>query len=203
LPKKPDIGLQSKPKAAEMKPDSMPDLENWVEEFTGGLYSWALHKTSDAELAKDMVQDTFMAAAEKVNSFRGDSSPKTFLFSILNHKIIDHYRKKINKPISMEDQQLSTFFGSEGDWVNDKRPSEWNEDESSLLDDEDFQLVLNNCIHDLPEKWNACVTSKYLMDKKTEEICQDLGISTTNYWQMMHRAKLQLRECIENNWFQN
>jgi RNA polymerase sigma-70 factor (TIGR02943 family) len=202
LPKKPDIGLQSKPIAAEMKPDSMPDLENWVEEFTGGLYSWALHKTSDAELANDMVQDTFMAAAEKINSFRGDSSPKTFLFSILNHKIIDHYRKKINKPISMEDQQLSTFFGSEGDWVNDKRPSEWNEDESSLLDDEDFQLVLNNCIEDLPEKWNACVTSKYLMDKKTEEICQELGISTTNYWQMMHRAKLQLRECIENNWFQ-
>ena len=185
-----------------MKPDSIPDLENWVEEYTGGLYSWALHKTSDAELANDMVQDTFMAAAEKINSFRGDSSPKTFLFSILNHKIIDHYRKKINKPISMEDQQLSTFFGSEGDWVNDKRPSEWNEDESSLLDDEDFQLVLNNCIHDLPEKWNACVTSKYLMDKKTEEICQELGISTTNYWQMMHRAKLQLRECIENNWFQ-
>lgn len=202
MPKKPDIGLQSKPIAAEMKPDSMPDLENWVEEFTGGLYSWALHKTSDAELANDMVQDTFMAAAEKINSFRGDSSPKTFLFSILNHKIIDHYRKKINKPISMEDQQLSTFFGSEGDWVNDKRPSEWNEDESSLLDDEDFQLVLNNCIEDLPEKWNACVTSKYLMDKKTEEICQELGISTTNYWQMMHRAKLQLRECIENNWFQ-
>ncbi|KKK73668.1 hypothetical protein LCGC14_2891540, partial [marine sediment metagenome] len=82
-----------------MKPDSMPDLENWVEEYTGGLYSWALHKTSDAELAKDMVQDTFMAAAEKINNFRGDSTPKTFLFSILNHKIIDHYRKKINKPI--------------------------------------------------------------------------------------------------------
>jgi RNA polymerase sigma-70 factor (ECF subfamily) len=39
------------------------------------------------------------------------------------------------------------------------------------------------------------------MDKKTEEICQELGISTTNYWQMMHRAKLQLRECIDENWF--
>jgi RNA polymerase sigma-70 factor (ECF subfamily) len=202
LPKKPDIGIQTKQISAIMKPDSMPDLENWVEEYTGGLYSWALHKTSDAELAKDMVQDTFMAAAEKINSFRGDSTPKTFLFSILNHKIIDHYRKKINKPISMEDQQLSTFFSAEGDWVNDKIPSEWNQDESSLLDDEDFQLVLNNCIEDLPENWNACVTSKYLMDNKTEEICQELGISTTNYWQMMHRAKLQLRECIENNWFQ-
>ena len=188
---------------AEMNPTSIPDLSKWVEEFTSGLYSWALHKTSDEELAKDMVQDTFMAAAEKITTFRGDSSPKTFLFSILNHKIIDHYRKKINKPISMEDQSLSSFFSAEGDWRDEKKPGEWQEDDSNLLDDENFQQVLRNCIQDLPEKWNVCVTSKYLMDKKTEEICQELGISTTNYWQMMHRAKLQLRECIENNWFHN
>jgi len=60
------------------------DLSLWVEEFTSGLFSWALHKTSDEELARDLVQDTFMAAAEKLGSFRGDSSAKTFLYSILN-----------------------------------------------------------------------------------------------------------------------
>jgi RNA polymerase sigma-70 factor (ECF subfamily) len=38
------------------------------------------------------------------------------------------------------------------------------------------------------------------MGKKGEEICQELGITPTNFWQIMHRAKLQLRECIENNW---
>jgi len=39
------------------------------------------------------------------------------------------------------------------------------------------------------------------MDMESEEICQELEITPTNYWQIMHRAKLQLRECIENNWF--
>ena len=68
-------------------------LPQWVESYTENLHSWAFHKVSDGELAKDLVQDTFLAAAEKIESFKGDSSPKTWLFSILNHKIIDHYRK--------------------------------------------------------------------------------------------------------------
>ena len=103
----------------------------------------------------------------------------------------------------MEEQHLASFFNEDGDWRNEKKPQEWNEDEGNLVDDENFHSVLNDCLGNLPEKWNACVTSKYLIEKKAEEICQDLGITTTNYWQMMHRAKLQLRECIEENWFQD
>jgi RNA polymerase sigma-70 factor (TIGR02943 family) len=186
-----------------MESNQALDLARWVEEYTSGLFSWALHKTSDEELAKDLVQDTFMAAAERLASFRGDSSPKTFLFSILNNKIIDHYRKKVNKPVNIEDQNLSSFFNENGEWRNEKKPRDWHEEEENLLDDDKFQTVLQDCIGKLPENWNTCVTSKYLMEKKAEEICQDLGITTTNYWQMMHRAKLQLRECIEKNWFQN
>ena len=179
------------------------DITQWVEDYTSDLFSWALHKVSDEELAKDLVQDTFMAAAEKLASFKGESSPKTYLFSILNHKIIDHYRKKVHNPVNIEDHKLSTFFGENGDWHNEKKPQEWNEDEGNLLDNSNFQTVLQDCITNLPEKWSACVTSKYLMEKKTEEICQELEITTTNYWQMMHRAKLQLRECIEENWFKD
>jgi RNA polymerase sigma-70 factor (ECF subfamily) len=40
-----------------------------------------------------------------------------------------------------------------------------------------------------------------LSGKKGEEICQELEISTSNYWQIIHRAKLQLRDCVDNNWF--
>ena len=186
-----------------MQTNESHDLTRWVDDFTQDLFSWALHKTSDEELARDLVQDTFVVAAEKLASFRGDSSPKTFLFSILNHKIIDVYRKKIHQPVHMDDQTISTFFNEDGDWHEKNKPREWHKDETSLLDDENFQSVLRNCISDLPEKWNVCLTSKYLMEKNPEDICQDLGITTTNYWQMTHRAKLQLRECIEKNWFEN
>jgi DNA-directed RNA polymerase specialized sigma24 family protein len=53
------------------------DIKNWVSEFTDELYKWAYYKTSSSTMAEDLVQDTFLAAAEKMSSFRGDSSPKT------------------------------------------------------------------------------------------------------------------------------
>ena len=93
-----------------MQGNNSHDLAAWVDEFTANLYSWAFHKVSDEELAKDLVQDTFMAAAEKIASFRGDSSPKTFLFSILNHKIIDYYRKKVHKPLNIENNKISGAY---------------------------------------------------------------------------------------------
>ena len=178
-------------------------LSEWVETFTSDLYSWALHKVSDPELAKDLVQDTFLAAAEKIQRFRGDSNPKTWLFSILNHKIIDFYRKRVKQPVRMENQVFSTFFDEEGSWKIAQRPREWNEDESNLLDDVDFKAVLSGCLDELPEKWNACVKLKYLMNKNGAEICQELDITPTNFWQIVHRAKLQLRNCVEENWFEN
>ena len=176
-------------------------LEQWVESYTKELYSWAFHKVSDTELAKDLVQDTFLAAVEKIQSFKGDSSPKTWLFSILNHKIIDHYRKKINLPSSIENQSLLYYFDSDGGWNPEKRPKDWADDETELLDNEEFREILNNCLGELPEKWNASIKLKYLLNKNGDEICQELSISPTNLWQIMHRAKIQLRECVENNWF--
>ncbi|MEX0987541.1 MAG: sigma-70 family RNA polymerase sigma factor [Bacteroidales bacterium] len=177
-------------------------LKEWVEIYTDDLYSWALHKVSDAELAKDMVQDTFLAAAEKVGGFKGDSSPKTWLYSILNHKIIDYYRKKVRQPQQVKIPVIFTFFDEVGHWRSGKLTGKWEEpDNEHLLDNPEFQEVLKECLEELPEKWNTCIRLKYLLSKKGEEICQELDITPTNFWQIIHRAKLQLRKCVDENWF--
>lgn len=179
------------------------NLINWVNQYTDELYKWAYYKTSSQENAEDLVQETFLAAAEKMSTFKGESSAKTWLFSILNHKIIDLYRKKANKPVALENTILSNFFDDEGNWKQEKRPQEWHDDEQNLLDNDEFQEALNRCLDALPEKWNICVKLRYLTEKSSEDICQELGIAPTNFWQIVHRAKLQLRNCIEQNWFKN
>jgi RNA polymerase sigma-70 factor (TIGR02943 family) len=178
------------------------NISEWVESFSGELYSWALYKVSDPETAKDLVQDTFLAAAEKFEGFEGNSSPKTWLFAILNNKIIDFYRKKANKPVNRDNQIFSEFFDEEERWKAGKNPRDWQEEEKHLLDNIDFRVVLKKCLDELPDKWNACVQLKFLEDKKGEAICQEIGITPSNFWQIIHRAKLQLRECIEVNWFE-
>lgn len=176
------------------------DLNELVEQYTEDLYSWAFYKVSDAEIAKDLVQDTFLAAAEKINSFKGKSSPKTWLFAILKNKITDYYRKKLKQSANINQEHLSKFFNEDGEWKKEKMPKDWQEKEGHLLDDINFQRILEECLHALPEHWSTAVKLKYLLSKKGEEICQELEISHSNYWQIIHRAKLQLRECIETNW---
>lgn len=176
------------------------DLAEWVELYASDMFNWAYHKVGNEEQAKDLVQDTFLAAAEKIESFRGDSNPKTWLISILNFKIIDVYRQKAKMPMSSNSGV--SFFNEEGSWLESKKPQSWDTDDTSLLDDPDFQIVLKKCMDALPEKWHACMKLKYLMSKSGKEICQDLDITATNLWQIMHRAKLNLRECINNNWYQ-
>lgn len=178
-------------------------LKKWVNEFTTELYKWAYYKTSSNETAEDLVQEVFLVASEKIETFKGDSSAKTWLFSILNHKIIDYYRKKVNQPVSIEKESFLNFFTEDGSWQEVKSPKEWHEEDTNLLDDNDFQLILQKCLDALPDKWSTCVKLKYLSEKNGDEICQELGITSSNFWQIVHRAKLQLRNCIENNWFKN
>ena len=66
-------------------------VENWVYQYGDALFSWSISKTKNKELSEDLVQDTFIAALKSFESFENRSQPKTWLISILNNKIIDHF----------------------------------------------------------------------------------------------------------------
>ncbi|MFB0911564.1 MAG: sigma-70 family RNA polymerase sigma factor [Flavobacterium sp.] len=189
-----------------IKDNSTSVLEQWVTQFSDELYSWAFFKTSSKEIAEDLVQDTFLAAFHKIDSFEGKSQPKTWLFSILNNKVIDYYRlssRTTKKNLSLTENsgfELSDgLFNSHGCWKTNDIGTLWNQEEE-LLDNPDFNMVMEECMNDLPQKWKLALTSKYLSEKKTEAICQELEITTSNYWQIIHRSKLLLRKCLELKW---
>lgn len=184
-------------------------IAEWVDAYSDSMYSWALHKTSSREMAEDLVQETFLAAVQSYEKFKGDSKAKTWLFSILNNKIIDHYRKAYKNPTVSEQQQIDagsvslfeTMFDSDGRWLKTNSPQEWTGEPEHVLDDVRFNDTLQHCMEVLPANWNAAIRLKYLEEKNAELVCQELEISTTNYWQILHRAKLQLRKCLDENWF--
>lgn len=180
----------------------------WVALYSDELYSWACYKINDSEASKDLVQDTFLAAFKGLDSFKDDSNPKTWLFSILNNKVIDHYRAKGKSIIECRDTNTdpvvaatNALFDGSGNW--DSRPvNNWQaEAETNLLDDHKFNATMTTCLNDLPENWRAAVVAKYLLAKDGGEVCTELGISKANYWQILHRAKLLLKECLEIHWF--
>ena len=176
-------------------------IKTWVEQYSDNLFSWALHKTSSKETAEDIVQETFLAAVKSFDKFEGKSTPKTWLFSILNNKINDYYRDRIRKPSISDNGFFETFFDNVDHWYEKETPQSWNEETGHLLDNADFQKILKDCMKKLPENGLSAIQLKYQDEKKSELICQELNITITNYWQLLHRAKLQLRKCLDFNWF--
>lgn len=176
------------------------ELSAYVKAYTSELLAYTLTRISDRSTAEDLVQDTFLAAAEAYGRFEKRSSPKTWLFSILKNKIADYYRLQY-KQISYQFVANTDTLFDENAWLKAPCSSvRWSMNEE-LLDDEDFLLALKSCLDKLPEKWSSVVALKYLYGNDGTTVCQKLEITASNFWQIMHRAKLQLKTCLENKWF--
>lgn len=185
--------------------------DRWIERYSDALFSYAIMRINKKEVAEDLVQDTFFSALKAKDSFLHNASEKTWLIAILKRKIIDHYRKKSTQSElnifdrDAKDSFMNHFFDSaeksDGHWSEAGTPKEWGQNFETKVESDEFYNILQNCMGKLPEKWAAVFSLKVLDDLDSEEICKELQISPSNYWVLMHRAKLQLRECMEKNWF--
>lgn len=175
-------------------------IKDWIEQYSGSLLRRAVYLLSDKVEAEDVVQEVFISAFSSYDSFEGKSQPLTWLMTILNRKVADFYRKKYKSEPQIK---LDHFFEENGSWKNDDVLNEWNAShkETELLDDQDFNKTWEDCIEDLPSRWKIPMKMYYLEEKKAPEVSQELNISTTNLWKILQRSRMQLRECLEFNWF--
>lgn len=178
--------------------------EYWVRQYADPLFKFAVSRVSDSEVAKDLVQDTFLSALKGQKEFRGEISEKNWLYSILKNKIIDHYRRKAVQSFTELGQltdELEDYFDENENWNESARPQDWRIDYTQTIEQKEFYDVLERCKKKLAELLNAVFTLKYLEEKESDEICKDLNISPSNYWVLLHRARLRIRQCLEVNWF--
>jgi len=178
------------------------EAERWLNEHGDYLYRYGLFRLSNEELARDMVQETLIAAWKGRNNFRSDSSPRTWLVGIMKHKIIDHVRREIRtRQLSeaLETDPTSDFFDSSGHW--NQPPKGWQDDPEQLSSNRQFAEVLQHCVGALPEQQRHVFTLREMNGENTDSVCNSCDITSTNLHVIMHRARLALRHCLEKNWF--
>jgi len=183
--------------------DRRKEFSEWVRVHTGDLLRYTLARVKGTEVAEDIVQLTFVSAWETLDRFAGDSSARTWLFAILKHKLADHYRKSYREAKAVSGNALendapdSELFAPDGHWTIEHRPAVDPEAFREEEPNERLDRALRHCLEALPTNLRTAVEMKYLLDHDSDAIQQALGISATNYWQHLHRAKLKLRQCIE------
>ncbi|MBN2637708.1 MAG: sigma-70 family RNA polymerase sigma factor [Bacteroidales bacterium] len=176
---------------------------SWVDTHGDYLYNYAWSRVQSKELAEDLVQDTFVSALNSLESFRRESAVRTWLLSILRRKVVDHYRKKSTqneKDISGFVSPFEDAKGVEGHWILERAPKDWNLDNYNPLRNEEFQKMIELCLSLLPEKWRSVFVLKVMEEVESSVICKELGCTSSNFWVILHRARLQLRECVEKKW---
>jgi len=180
-------------------------VSEWVNTYTDDMYRYAFSQVSNQEMAEDIVQNVFVAAIESLDKLGNVDSPKSWLFSVLRNKISDHHRLSYRNQFDKKSMHINgtegNHFDKLGDWFADSTVEAWDFDEHSLLDNNEFNSILNSCLEALPSNWNTAIKLKFLEQQEGQKICSTLGISPQNFWQVIHRAKLQLRQCLDNNWF--
>jgi RNA polymerase sigma-70 factor, ECF subfamily len=155
--------------------------------------------------ADDVVSETLLAALEGASRFDGQSQVKTWVVGILKHKIIDQFRKNARE-VSVEAEQETSeaenfddLFVGDGHFRDRPVPT-WGDPEASLNRTQ-FLEIVQACVDKLPAGLGRIFMLREWLEYDTDEICKELGITSTNAFVMLYRARMRLRECLQLNWF--
>lgn len=178
------------------------DTSKWIDKYADYMYNYAVVRVNDSDIAKDLVQETFLAGLKSAKNFQGKSTERTWLISILKRKIIDYYRK-INSKKGKAEIRINFYDDgeNEGNWLEERVPQKWDNSSDKKIENEELRSQIDRCIDALPEKYAMVFRMKTIQEFETEEICNELDITSSNLWVMIHRARTQLRRCMEDNWF--
>lgn len=179
-----------------------------IESHRPYLVRYALSQLRDPSLAEEAVQEALLAALEGIGKFDGRSTLRTWLTSILRFKVIDIQRRQVadRANVDLDEERLAEeheswlddMFDETGHWRSP--PQAWNDPEASL-EQRRFWEAFETCLGGLPATASRVFFKREVLGEDTPVICKDEGITSSNCWVILHRARIALRNCLERNWF--
>lgn len=186
-------------------PNGLPSFEHQVAGLRDYLMKFARLQLRNEAWAEDVVSEVMLAALSKPQSFGNRSQLKTWLVGILKHKIIDVLRHRSREVCTdntndegNEDPLEYLGFKADGHFV--EPPAEWGNPEQQVSSRQFFE-VLEACVSQLPAVQGRLFLMREWLELSSEEVCKELGLTPTNLYVQLHRARLRLRECLELNWY--
>ena len=182
-----------------------PDFAHELEPHRKYLTRVAQLQLRDRDAAEDVVQETLLAAVAGQRTFTGRSSVRTWLTGILKHKIVDAIRRRQRDPVFESSLAAETdledfegLFHANGAW--EASPASWGDPEAAFSRQEFFD-VMQLCLERLPPNTARVFIMREVLELESDEICKELRITANNLWVILYRARMALRQCLEQNWF--
>ena len=172
------------------------------------LMRYAVSQLRDSQLAEEAVQEALVSALEGLASFGGRSTLRTWLTSILRFKVIDLQRRAVSERRTIErddgwadgegEAWLDDLFDETGHWRDP--PQAWS-DPHAALEQRRFWEAFERCLDGLPPMAGRVFFRREILGEETPVICKAEGITASNCWVILHRARLALQGCLGRGWF--
>lgn len=169
-----------------------PSADRLIEEYQGRIYSFASRMCRSAEDARDVLQETFLAAFRGLQDFRGEAKMSTWLFRIAANACRKMRRRRTYEParlLSIED-----VLPAPGGQILDVADAAEGPEAATLR--HELQAALEASIAELPPPYRAVLILRDIEGLSTEEVAEVLALSVPNVKSRLHRARLFVRNAM-------
>ena len=147
------------------------------------LYGVALRMLGNPADAEDMLQEIFLAAHRKLDSFRGESALGTWLYRLAVNLCLDYLRSRTGRSINMtdalDDEPVLPDAGSRG-----------------LADRVVTRMDLERALAQLPEGCRTAFVLHDVQGLEHREVGEIMGIAEGTSKSQVHKARMRLRTLL-------
>ncbi len=162
-------------------------LLNFYNRYSPQILRFIRRQLSDQGVAEEVTQDVFLDFIEKVRDFHGQSSVKTYLFSIARNKVVDVIRKKKLKKI---------LFSALPGYVVEGLKTILIDDE---LEKKELANKIKRALNELPNDYRLVLRLKYIEGEKVVVIARKLALGFKATESLIYRARKAFVKIYENS----
>jgi RNA polymerase sigma-70 factor (ECF subfamily) len=152
------------------------------------VYNLALKLVSKPDDAETVLQETFLRVFEKLESFRQESTLRTWIYRIAANSALMLLRQRRSDPVTIEtsddDETLSR---------NSRMLASLDRNPLELLLDNEFRRALEAAMKELPDSWRVPFVLKDIEGLSLQEVADDLNTTVPAVKAALHRARVALR----------
>jgi RNA polymerase sigma-70 factor, ECF subfamily len=150
---------------------------------SGRLYGVAFRMVGNSADAEDLLQEIFLAAHRKLETFRGDSALGTWLYRLAVNLCLDYLRSRTGRAISVTD-------------ALDDEPGLADAGSHKLAEQAVNKLDLERALAQLPEGCRMAFVLHDIEGLEHREVAEVMGIAEGTSKSQVHKARLRLRSLL-------
>ncbi len=158
-----------------------------------GIFNYAYRLVGDYQWAEEILQETFLRAFSRAETFRKGARVSTWLYRIAMNLSYDHLRSPKNRPKVSLSQRRITSDGEDSPGLGDRLESPLSTPRE-IVEESEVASLIREAIDSLPEKEKNVVLLRHYQGLKFREIAEVTGLTQRTVQNCLRRGRDKLSQ---------